>query len=90
MFWSGLMPDEARSALVNKDKSRRDKRTTLKEAVGTFIKDGDNVAILHVQSADKYGNCIIRGTEATCPEMAIAAAPGQEKKQDWLERGLVG
>jgi hypothetical protein len=48
------------------------------------------VAILHVQSADKYGNCIIRGTETTCPEMAIAAAPGQEKKQDWLERGLIG
>lgn len=33
-----------------------------------------NVAILHVQAADKFGNCIIRGTDATCPELAMAAA----------------
>jgi glutaconate CoA-transferase subunit A len=45
MFWTGLSPDEAREALVNKDKSMRDKRMTLKEAVSQFIKDGDNVGI---------------------------------------------
>ncbi|RYD03521.1 hypothetical protein N752_19125 [Desulforamulus aquiferis] len=26
MLWSGLSPEEARSFLVNKDKSKRDKR----------------------------------------------------------------
>ncbi|MCK9174559.1 MAG: CoA transferase subunit A [Desulforhopalus sp.] len=45
MFWTGLSPDEARKALVNKDKSMRDKTMTLKEAVDTFIHDGDNVGI---------------------------------------------
>lgn len=45
MYWTGLSPDEARELLVNKDKSMRDKRMTLKEAVDTFIKDGDNVGI---------------------------------------------
>lgn len=45
MFWTGLSPDEAREALVNKDKSMKDKRMTLKEAVSRFIKDGDNVGI---------------------------------------------
>lgn len=45
MFWTGLSPDDAREALVNKDKSKRDKRMTLKEAVDKFIKDGDNVGI---------------------------------------------
>ncbi len=45
MYWTGLTPDEARQALVNKDKSKRDKRTNLKEAVDRFIKDGDNVAV---------------------------------------------
>ncbi len=45
MVWTGLNPDEAREALVRKDKSKRDKRSSLKEAVDTFIKDGDNVAV---------------------------------------------
>ena len=45
MFWTGLSPDEAREALVNKDKSMRDKQMTLKKAVSTFVKDGDNVGI---------------------------------------------
>ncbi len=45
MFWTGLSPDEARKALVKKDKSMRDKRMSLKEAVHTFIKDGDNIGI---------------------------------------------
>ncbi|WP_028580680.1 CoA transferase subunit A [Desulfogranum japonicum] len=45
MYWTGLSPDEAREALVNKDKSMRDKRMSLKEAVDKFIKDGDNVGV---------------------------------------------
>jgi glutaconate CoA-transferase, subunit A len=45
MFWTGLSPDEAREALVNKDKSKKDKRMTLKEAVSRFVKPGDNVGI---------------------------------------------
>ncbi len=45
MFWTGLSPDEARQFLANKDKSKRDKRMTLKEAVQKFVKDGDNVGI---------------------------------------------
>ena len=45
MSWTGLSPDEAREALVNKDKSMRDKQMTLKEAVSRFIKDGDNIGI---------------------------------------------
>ncbi|GBC62459.1 CoA transferase subunit A [Desulfonema ishimotonii] len=45
MFWTGLTPDEARQALVRKDKSKRDKRCTLEDAVARFIKDGDNVAV---------------------------------------------
>ena len=43
MYWTGLSPDEARELLVNKDKSMKDKRMTLKQAVAEFIKDGDNV-----------------------------------------------
>ena len=61
MFWTGLTPDEAREALVSKDKSKRDKRFTLKEAVDTFIKDGDNVAI--------GGFVNIRQPIAICHEM---------------------
>ncbi len=45
MVWTGLSPDAAREALVNKDKSMRDKRMALKEAVALFIKDGDNIGI---------------------------------------------
>ncbi len=32
-----------------------------------------DVAIIHVQAADKYGNCVIRGSECTCPEISMAA-----------------
>lgn len=45
MYWTGLSPDEARQFLANKDKSKRDKRMTLKEAVQKFVKDGDNVGV---------------------------------------------
>jgi len=45
MFWTGLTPREARKALVQKDKSKRDKRMSLQEAVDRFIHDGDNVAV---------------------------------------------
>jgi glutaconate CoA-transferase subunit A len=61
MFWTGLSPDEAREALVNKDKSMRDKRMTLKEAVSQFVKDGDNVGIA--------GFVNVRQPVATCHEM---------------------
>jgi glutaconate CoA-transferase, subunit A len=61
MFWTGLSPDEAREALVNKDKSMRDKRMSLKEAVSRFVKDGDNVGI--------GGFVNIRQPVATCHEM---------------------
>lgn len=61
MFWTGLSPDEAREALVNKDKSMRDKRMTLKEAVSRFVKDGDNVGIA--------GFVNVRQPVATCHEM---------------------
>ena len=44
MFWTGLSPDEARAALVKKDKSMRDKRMSLKEAIDWFVKPGANVA----------------------------------------------
>lgn len=45
MFWTGLSPDEAREYLAQKDKSKRDKRMTLTEAVKTFVKDGANIGI---------------------------------------------
>ncbi len=45
MYWTGLSPDEARQVLVNKDKSMRDKRMSLKRAVAECIKDGDNIGI---------------------------------------------
>lgn len=45
IYWTGLSPDEAREALVNKDKSMKDKRMTLNKAVSQFIKDGDNVGV---------------------------------------------
>ncbi len=45
MYWTGLSPDEARELLVKKDKSMKDKRMTLKQAVDQFINDGDNVGI---------------------------------------------
>ncbi|OPZ74220.1 MAG: 3-oxoadipate CoA-transferase subunit A [Firmicutes bacterium ADurb.Bin456] len=43
--WTGLSPDEARQFLANKDKSKRDKRLSLKEAVQKYVKDGDNIGI---------------------------------------------
>jgi len=61
MFWTGLSPDEAREVLVNKDKSMKDKRMTLKEAVSRFVKPGDNVGI--------GGFVNIRQPIATCHEM---------------------
>jgi Acyl CoA:acetate/3-ketoacid CoA transferase, alpha subunit len=61
MFWTGLSPDEARKALVNKDKSKKDKRMTLKEAVSKFIKNGDNVGI--------GGFVNLRQPMASCHEM---------------------
>lgn len=45
MYWTGLSPDEARELIVNKDKSKRDKRTTLAKAVNTFVKDGYHLGI---------------------------------------------
>ncbi|NQS75056.1 MAG: CoA transferase subunit A [Peptococcaceae bacterium] len=45
MYWTGLSPDEARQFLANKDKSKRDKRISLKEAVQKYVKDGDNLGI---------------------------------------------
>lgn len=45
MFWTGLSPDEAREYLANKDKSKRDKKMTLTEAVKKFVKDGANIGI---------------------------------------------
>lgn len=61
MFWTGLSPDEAREVLVNKDKSMRDKRMTLKEAVSKFVKNGDNVGI--------GGFVNVRQPVAICHEM---------------------
>lgn len=61
MFWTGLSPDDARKALANKDKSMRDKRMSLKEAVARFVKDGDNVGI--------GGFVDVRQPVATCHEL---------------------
>lgn len=62
MFWTGLSPDEARQALVKKDKSMRDKRMSLKEAISTFVKPGDNIGI--------GGFVDVRQPVASCMEMA--------------------
>ncbi len=43
-YW-GPTPDEARKIVVNKPHGLRDKRTTLKEAVGKYVKDGMNLGI---------------------------------------------
>lgn len=43
-YW-GPTPDEARKIMVNKSHGLRDKRTTLKEAVSKYIKDGVNIGI---------------------------------------------
>jgi glutaconate CoA-transferase subunit A len=43
--WWGPSPDEARRIAVSKPKELRDKRTTLKEAVKQFVKDGANIAL---------------------------------------------
>lgn len=45
MYWTGLSPDEARKHTASKNKSKRDKRKSLPEAVQEFIHDGDNVGI---------------------------------------------
>ncbi|MFZ5974165.1 MAG: CoA transferase subunit A [Bacillota bacterium] len=45
MYWTGLSPDEARECTARKDKSKRDKRMTLAQAVQTFVKDGYNLGI---------------------------------------------
>ena len=43
--WWGPSPEEARRKMVKKPKGLSDKRTTIKEAVGKYIKDGINLAI---------------------------------------------
>lgn len=43
--WWGLSPEEARKVMVQKPKGLRDKRTTIKEAVSKYVKDGMNIAI---------------------------------------------
>lgn len=45
MFWTGLSPEEARKAMSEKDKSKREKIMPLKEAVQRFVKDSDNIGI---------------------------------------------
>lgn len=42
--------------------------------IGLVPASNPNVGLLHVQAADMYGNCIIRGSEATCAEIAMASA----------------
>ncbi len=41
--------------------------------VGLLPASNPDVAIIHVQAADKYGNCVIRGSDCTCPEVSMAA-----------------
>jgi len=43
--WWGPSPDAARQAMVSKPKDLHDKRMTLKEAVGKFVRDGINIGI---------------------------------------------
>jgi len=43
--WWGPSPAEARKKAVEKKKGLRDKRTTLKDAVGKYVKDGINLGI---------------------------------------------
>jgi len=43
-YW-GPTPDEARKIMVSKPKGLKDKRTTLKEAVSKYIKDGINLGL---------------------------------------------
>lgn len=43
--WWGPSPEQARKVMVTKRKGLRDKRTTLKEAVDRFVKDGINIGI---------------------------------------------
>ncbi|MGO9311411.1 MAG: CoA transferase subunit A [Syntrophobacteraceae bacterium] len=43
--WWGPSPEEARKAVVKKPKGLMDKRTTIKDAVGKYVKDGINLAI---------------------------------------------
>lgn len=42
--------------------------------IGLVPASNPNVALIHVQAADMYGNCLIRGSEGTDPEIAMAAA----------------
>ncbi len=43
--WWGASPEQARKTMVNKPKGLVDKRTTIKEAVQKYIKDGINIGI---------------------------------------------
>jgi glutaconate CoA-transferase subunit A len=43
--WWGLSPEEARKVVVDKPKGLSDKRTTIKDAIGKYIKDGICLAI---------------------------------------------
>ncbi|MBP8980918.1 MAG: CoA transferase subunit A [Syntrophobacterales bacterium] len=43
--WWGPSPDEARRIMSAKSKGMHDKRTTLKEAVARYVKDGINIGI---------------------------------------------
>ena len=45
MLWTGLSPDEAREYLEQKDKSKRDKRMTLTEAVRKYVGDEDVIGV---------------------------------------------
>jgi glutaconate CoA-transferase subunit A len=45
MYWTGLSADEARKFTANKNKSKRDKRMNLREAVKKYVRDEDNMGI---------------------------------------------
>ncbi|ABK16827.1 CoA transferase subunit A [Syntrophobacter fumaroxidans] len=43
--WWGPSPEQARKVMVHKSKALSDKRTTIKDAVNKYVKDGINIAI---------------------------------------------
>ena len=44
------------------------------KTIGLVPASNPDVGIIHVQEADMYGNCRIKGQTFTCPEIALASA----------------
>ena len=61
------------SDIMKSNRSRTMECPFTGRTIGLIPASHPNVALIHVQEADMYGNCRIKGQTFTCPEIAMAS-----------------